>query len=162
MFFEGDNSSGVSGDLESATTIASLMEGHWGMGSTISSHASNRRFEMGAPGGGKGGKDDTEKQMRMALSDRIEENLSKLLTQAEEILRENRNQVLALAHALETHKTLSGEDVAAVIEGTQGSIVDGRPYLDANFLAEIEKYHSASVVAHREHRVPDVHLPVIG
>jgi cell division protease FtsH len=160
MFFEGDNSSGVSGDLESATTIASLMEGHWGMGSTISSHASNRRFEMGAPGGGKG-KDDNEKQMRMALSDRIEENLTSLLTQAEEILRENRNQVLALAHALETHKTMSGEDVAAVIDGVQGAIVDGRPYLDANFLAEIEKYHTASVVAHREHRVPDVHLPII-
>ena len=161
MFFDGDNSSGVSGDLESATTIASLMEGHWGMGSTISSHVSNRRFEMGAPGGGKG-KDDSDKQMRMALSDRIEENLGTLLTQAEEILRENRNQVLALAHALETHKTMSGEDVAAVIEGVQGSIVDGRPYLDANFLAEIEKYHSASLVAHREHRIPDVHLPVIG
>jgi ATP-dependent Zn protease len=160
MFFEGDNSSGVSGDLESATTIASLMEGHWGMGSTISSHVSNRRFEMGAPGGGKG-KDDTEKQMRLALSDRIEENLSKLLVQAEEILRENRNQVLALAHALETYKTMSGEDVAAVIEGEKGSIVDGRPYLDPSFLAEIEKYHSASVVAHREHRVPDVHLPEI-
>ena len=44
-FFGGDNSSGVSGDLESATTIAGLMEGHWGMGSTISSHASNRRLE---------------------------------------------------------------------------------------------------------------------
>jgi ATP-dependent Zn protease len=161
MFFAGDNSSGVSGDLESATTIASLMEGHWGMGSTISSHVSNRRFEMGAPGGGKG-KDDSDKQMRMALSDRIEENLGTLLTQAEEILRENRNQVLALAHALETHKTMSGEDVAAVIEGVQGSIVDGRPYLDPNFLAEIEKYHSASLVAHREHRIPDVHLPVIG
>jgi len=161
MFFDGDNSSGVSGDLESATTIASLMEGHWGMGSTISSHVSNRRFEMGSPGGGKG-KEDTEKQMRMALSDRIEENLSSLLTQAEEILRENRNQVLALAHALETHKTMSGEDVAAVIEGVEGSIVDGRPYLDANFLGEIEKYHSASVVAHREHRIPEVHLPVIG
>ena len=161
MFFDGDNSSGVSGDLESATTIASLMEGHWGMGSTISSHVSNRRFEMGSPGGGKG-KEDTEKQMRMALSDRIEENLSSLLTQAEEILRENRNQVLALAHALETHKTMSGEDVAAVIEGVKGSIVDGRPYLDANFLGEIENYHSASVVAHREHRIPDVHLPVIG
>ena len=160
MFFEGDNSSGVSGDLESATTIASLMEGHWGMGSTISSHVSNRRFEMGAPGGPKG-KDDSEKQMRMALSDRIEENLGKLLVQAEEILRENRNQVLALAHALETFKTMSGEDVAAVIEGVQGSIVDGRPYLDPTFLAEIEKYHAASVVAHREHRVPDVHLPAI-
>jgi ATP-dependent Zn protease len=160
MFFEGDNSSGVSGDLESATTIASLMEGHWGMGSTISSHVSNRRFEMGSPGGGKG-KDDTEKQMRLALSDRIEENLGKLLTQAEEILVANRNQVLALAHALETYKTMSGEDVAAVIEGEKGSIVDGRPYLDSTFLAEIERYHSASVVAHREHRVPDVRLPAI-
>jgi hypothetical protein len=56
---------------------------------------------------------------------------------------------------------MSGEDVAAVIEGVQGSIVDGRPYLNPDFLAEIEKYHSASVVAHREHRVPDVHLPVL-
>jgi len=99
--------------------------------------------------------------MRMALSDRIEENLSNLLIQAEEILRVNRNQVLALAHALETHKTLSGEDVAAVIDGTQGSIVDGRPYLNPDFLAEIEKYHDASVIAHQEHRAPDVHLPVI-
>jgi ATP-dependent Zn protease len=160
MFFNDDNSSGVSGDLESATTIASLMEGHWGMGSTISSHASNRRFEMGSPGGGKG-KDDPDKQMRMALSDRIEENLGKLLVQAEEILRDNRNQVLALAHALETHKTLSGEDVAAVIDGYQGSLVDGRPYLDPQFLAEIEKYHQASVIAHQEHRVPDVHLPQV-
>ena len=161
MFFNDDNSSGVSGDLESATTIASLMEGHWGMGSTISSHVSNRRFEMGSPGGGKG-KDDTEKHMRMALSDRIEENLNTLLVKAEEILRENRNQVLALAHALETHKTLSGEDVAAVIECEQGSIVDGRPYNNPDFLAQIEKYHQASVVAHQEHRVPDVRLPVIG
>ncbi len=161
MFFDGDNSSGVSGDLESATTIASLMEGHWGMGSTVSSHASNRRLEMGSPGGGKG-KDDTEKKMRMALSDRIEDNLSRLLIEAEEILRKNRNQVLALAHALETYKTLSGEDVIAVIDGLQGSIVDGRPYLDPNFLAEIETYHEASVVAHREHRIPDVRLPIIG
>jgi hypothetical protein len=115
---------------------------------------------MGSPGGGKG-KDDPDKQMRMALSDRIEENLGKLLVQAEEILRDNRNQVLALAHALETHKTLSGEDVAAVIDGYQGSLVDGRPYLDPQFLAEIEKYHQASVIAHQEHRVPDVHLPQV-
>ncbi len=99
--------------------------------------------------------------MRMALSDRIEDNLGKLLIQAEEILRENRNQVLALAHALETFKTMSGEDVAAVIEGVQGSVVDGRPYLGTSFLAEIEKYHTASVIAHREHRVPDVRLPAI-
>ena len=32
MFFDGDNSSGVSGDLEHATRIATYMEGYWGMG----------------------------------------------------------------------------------------------------------------------------------
>ncbi len=160
MFFDGDNSSGVSGDLESATTIASLMEGHWGMGSTISSHASNRRFEVGAPGGGKG-KDDTAKQIRLALSDRIEDNLTGLLAKAEEILITNRTQVLALAHALETHKTMSGEDVAAVIDGIEGSLVDGRPYLEKDLQEKIEQYHEASLVAHREHRTPDVALPII-
>ncbi len=160
LFFDSDNSSGVSGDLESATTIASLMEGHWGMGSTVSSHASNRRFELGAPGGGKTGKDE-EAQMRMALADRIESNLGTLLAKAEQILKENRSHVLALAHALETHKTLSGEDVASVINQTQGSIIDGRPYADSELMAKIELYHSASLQAHREHRKPDVGLPVI-
>ena len=161
MFFDGDNSSGVSGDLESATTIASLMEGHWGMGSTISSHASNRRFEVGSPGGGKG-KDDSAKEMQRALGDRIEDNLSGLLLKAEDLLKANRNEVLALAHALEIHKTLSGEDVAAVIDCTLGGVVDGRPYSDPTLLAKIEEYHSAAVVAHREHKSPNVLIPQIG
>lgn len=158
MFFDGDNSSGVSGDLESATTIASLMEGHWGMGSTISSHASNRRFEIGSPGGAKGG---SSKELRGALGNRIEDHLSILLQKAEKILKENRDEVLALAHALETYKTLSGEDVAAVIEGVQGSIVDGRPYRNKAFLAKIEKYHKAALVAHREHLTPKIAIPTL-
>jgi len=159
MFFDGDNSSGVSGDLESATTIASFMEGHWGMGSTISSHASNRRNEVGAPGGGRG-KDDGKKELRMALSDRIENNLGSLLSRAEEILRENRNKVLSLAHALEIHKTISGEDVIAVMVGGTGPLVDGRPYQNPENIAAIEKYHSASVIAHKEHERPDISIPV--
>lgn len=158
MFFNGDNSSGVSGDLESATTIASLMEGHWGMGSTISSHASNRRFEIGSPGGAKGG---SSKELRGALGNRIEDHLSVLLKQAEKILKENRSHVLALAHALETYKTLSGEDVAAVIEGIQGSIVDGRPYKSKAFLTKIERYHQAALVAHRDHETPGIAIPTI-
>lgn len=161
MFFEGDNSSGVSGDLESATTIASLMEGHWGMGSTISSHATNRRFEVGSPGGGKG-KEGSVADIRRALSDRIEDNLSGLLDKAEVILQENRSQILALAHALETFKTMSGDDVAAVIEMEKGPIVDGRPYRSPELMAKIEEYHQAAVVAHREHRTPDVVIPVTG
>ena len=67
-FFDGDSSSGVSGDLESATTVASFMEGFWGMGSTVSSYSTARRLEVGAPGGGQAGKrkkgQDTEAEMR--------------------------------------------------------------------------------------------------
>jgi ATP-dependent Zn protease len=159
MFFDGDNSSGVSGDLESATTIASFMEGHWGMGSTISSHASNRRYEVGAPGGNKG-KDDGRKDLRMALGDRIENNLTSLLARAEEILKENKFKVLALAHALETYKTISGDDVVAVMNASSGPLVDGRPYSSQENLDAIWKYHLAAVVAHQKHERPEVSIPV--
>jgi ATP-dependent Zn protease len=159
MFFEGDNSSGVSGDLESATTIASFMEGHWGMGSTISSHASNRRNEVGAPGGNRG-KDDGTKELRMALGDRIENNLSSLLARAEEILRENKFKVIALAHALEIHKTISGDDVVAVMNGEKGPLVDGRPYSNQANLDAIWDYHLAAVIAHQKHERPNLPIPV--
>jgi ATP-dependent Zn protease len=161
IFFNGDNSSGVASDLETATTIASLMEGHWGMGSTISSHASNRRFEMGAPGGGKprAAKEESN-ALRRALADRIEDNLSTLLIKAEEILIENRSKVLALAHALEQFKTLSGEDVDAVMNGARGPLVNGSPYQSAENLAKIEAYHLSALAAHLEHRKPDLPLPI--
>ena len=161
MFFQGDNSSGVSGDLESATTIASFMEGHWGMGSTVSSHASNRRFEVGAPGGGSGKPQGEEtKAVKGMLGDRIEHNLANLLEKAEGILQENRVNVLSLAHALEVHKTLSGEDVTAVMTGGIGPLVDGRPYQDPANIEQIELYHQAAVRAHQGHMRPDVALPV--
>jgi ATP-dependent Zn protease len=160
MFFGGDNSSGVSGDLESATTIASFMEGHWGMGSTVSSHASNKRFEVGAPGGGgREKRGDAAKEMRRSLADRIESNLATLLNKVEKLLKENRDQVLSLAHALEVHKTLSGEDVAAVIDGVAGPIVDGRPYTKAKNIKILEAYHEAAVRAHRDHNSPSILLP---
>ncbi len=54
MFFDGDNSSGVSGDLESATTVATLMEGYWGMGSTVASHGVTQKIGVG--GGGRPGR----------------------------------------------------------------------------------------------------------
>src|SRR6185295_13248062 len=45
MFFDQDSSSGVSGDLESATAVASFMEGFWGMGTTVSSYSTAKRLE---------------------------------------------------------------------------------------------------------------------
>jgi cell division protease FtsH len=164
MFFEEDSSSGVSGDLESATTVASFMEGFWGMGTTVSSYSTAKRLEVGSPGGGRGGTlkkgQDPEAQVRNALADRIEDTLAALLRQVEEILRENRKQVLALAHALEKYKTLSGEDVLAVLEHTRGPLVDGTPYADESFMTELADYHTAAARAHREHSQEQLHLPV--
>jgi len=41
--------------------------------------------------------------------------------------------------------------VVAVLEGRVGPLVDGRPYADPEFLAELETYHEAAVEAHRGH-----------
>ncbi|MFC4946821.1 AAA family ATPase [Pseudonocardia sp. GCM10023141] len=162
MFFDGDSSSGVSGDLESATAVASFMEGYWGMGSTVSSYSTARRLEVGSPGGGRGGPpkgESTEKVLRHALADRIENQLEELLDRAETILKENRAGVLAIAHALETHKTLSGEDIEAVLECREGVTVDGTVYADESFTAQLEEYHSAAAGAHRGHSPVSLSLP---
>ena len=160
LFFDGDNSSGVSGDLESATTIASFMEGHWGMGSTISSHASNRRNETGTPGGTRGGKNESgARELQRGLADRIEANLAALLKEAESILKKNRGKVLSLAHALEVHKTISGDDLVAVMEGGVGPLADGRPYLKVANIKRLEEYHKAVLVAHKAHQTPSTQLP---
>ncbi len=163
MFFDKDSSSGVSGDLESATAVASFMEGFWGMGTTVSSYSTAKRLEVGSPGGGRGGAlkkgQDPEAAARHALADRIEDQLTRLLDRTEQILVENRNQVLALAHALETYKTLSGDDVVAVLEHTHGPLVDGRPYADERFLAELNDYHLAAARAHREHSQERLNMP---
>jgi hypothetical protein len=82
------------------------------------------------------------------------------LSRAEEILKENKFKVLALAHALETHKTISGDDVIAVMNGEKGPLVDGRPYSIQSNLDAIWNYHLAAVVAHQKHERPDLPIPV--
>ena len=68
--------------------------------------------------------------------------------------------MLAVAHALESHKTLSGEDITAIFDGTRGPAVDGAPYADEAFISRLREYHAAAARAHREHNQPDVPLPV--
>jgi ATP-dependent Zn protease len=163
MFFENDSSSGVSGDLESATAVASFMEGFWGMGSTVSSYSMAKRLEVGSPGGGAGGRkkkgQDPEAEMRRALADRIEDNLGGLLQKVEDLLTENRAHILCIAHALETHKTLNGDDIIAVVERTQGPVVDGTMYGAPGFLAQLEVYHRAAMTAHQEHSMAALSMP---
>jgi ATP-dependent Zn protease len=163
LFFDDDNSSGVSGDLESATTIAALMEGYWGMGRTVTSHAVSRGLQIGGGGMPRPGDDDERDRdpLEGPLGARIEANLARLLDQAEDLLEENRFEVLSVAHALESHKTLAGEDVAAVIEGIEGPLVDGRIYRTQEMRDELAGYHELAAAAHRQHSQVEAVLPPI-
>jgi hypothetical protein len=137
-----------------------MMEGYWGMGSTIASHGVTR--QAGIPGGrgGPGGDDDRERDLLSGdLGARIESKLASLLTRAEDLLRDNRPEVLAVAHALERHKTVTGDDVRAIIEGMPGPLIDGRPYHTEAFLEAAEAYHERLAEAHRAHAASDVPLP---
>ncbi|MGH9177344.1 MAG: AAA family ATPase [Acidimicrobiales bacterium] len=164
IFFSGDNSSGVAGDLESATRVATMMEGYWGMGSTVASHGVTHEVGIGGggrPGGGEGkeGKDREKELLESGLGQRIEEKLDELLKRVEQLLREYRQAVLAVAHALESNKTLTGEDVVAIVEGHRGPLLDGRPYHTPDFLKLAEQYHSAAVAAHQGHSTIALPLP---
>ena len=166
LFFEGDNSSGVSGDLESATQIATLMEGYWGMGTTVTSHGVTQQVGIGGggrPGKGGGGKKTSESDLlHGGLGDRIEEKLSELLERVELLLVLNRTSVLAVAHALETHKTVTGDDIEAIIECRQGPLIDGRVYGDPDFSRVVEEYHAQAIAAHNGHGDFEIPLPVLG
>jgi cell division protease FtsH len=162
MFFDGDNSSGVSGDLETATQIATLMEGYWGMGSTVASHGVTQRVGIG--GGGKPGKgEDKDKKdlLESSLGSRIEDKLGDLMERTERLLGENRRPILAVAHALETHKTVTGDDIKAIIEGRPGMLIDGTPYGTAEFDRLAEEYHNRVVAAHKGHGKVDIALPLL-
>jgi ATP-dependent Zn protease len=164
LFYEGDNSSGVSGDLESATAIASFMEGYWGMGRTVASHGVTK--EIGIMGGGKPGpgenKEGEKALLEGSLGQRIEDQLADILDRTRQLLDEHRHLVLAIAHALETNKTLTGEDIVAIIEGRPGPLIDGRPYHDPEFGRLAEAYHERALSAHKRHASVDLPLPVFG
>lgn len=166
MFFDGDSSSGVSGDLEGATQLAILMEGYWGMGTTIASHGVTHRVGVaggGRPGAGGGPNDENKERelLKGSLAQRIEDKLADIYARTEELLRANRTQIFAVTHALETNKTLTGEDIEAVIEGRRGPLVDGRVYATPEFATIAEDYHAQALLAHAEHGKVRVPLPVL-
>jgi len=163
MFFDGDSSAGVSADLRNATYIATMMESAWGMGDTIASQAVFKDV-LGGPGAGYRtpfGKDDVEGQHRSSLGNRIEMRLGAILDEATRVLHEHRHMVLAIAHALETHKTISGDDVAAIFEGRQGPKVNGYDYHHPSFIEVADRYHNEALLAHRQTGRVEVPLPVL-
>ncbi|KAB8192368.1 AAA family ATPase [Nonomuraea phyllanthi] len=173
MFFGEDNSSGVSGDLYSATYLTAMMESYWGMGSGVTSLPALQELEiMGGkamrkarPTGGAIGITDREPVKAKpdltpdVLGERIEFNLVRLLEKTEELLEEHRREVLCVAHALETHKTLNGDDVVAIIQRRPGPLIDGTIYASDELYRELEEYHRDAARAHKEHSRIERDLP---
>jgi ATP-dependent Zn protease len=159
LFFEGDNSAGVAGDLRASTLIVMEMFGFRGMGSNTASMGASLGFIGRRPSVIV--EDGTDRQfLETAFGRDIDAKLKELLARAHDLLDENRIQVLAVAHALETYKTVSGDDVVAVIEGGVGLQVDGRSYHEPGAADRLEEYHAAVVRAmHTTSRV-EVPLPV--
>jgi ATP-dependent Zn protease len=162
MFFEGDSTNGVSGDLRTATYFATIMESALGMGDTIAAQSVMQEL-IGGGGGYRtpAEKDDAEARHQSNMANRIEVRLADILDEATSLLHQNRLMVLAIAHALETHKTISGEDVAAIFEGRQGPKVNGRDYHHPSFLEVADRYHHEALVAHRMTGRVEVPLPVL-
>jgi ATP-dependent Zn protease len=114
LFFAGDNSSGVSGDLSSASTVAALMEGSYGMGQSLSSAMNTRETGAGGPAN----------PVSTALNERkaeIEAGLEDLYRRVGELLEEHQDKVLELAAVLEEKKTISGEEVSEIMGSAPGS-----------------------------------------
>lgn len=160
LFFGGDSGSGVSGDLQTATLLSTMMEGYWGMGSTIASHRITREHGV-LPKPGKPQDEGYETAMLQshALGERIEVKLRELFERTEGLLLANRHEILAVAYALEAHKTIAGDDVMAVIDGRQGPLLDGRAYHTDEFKTMVEDYHARVLRAHQEHDTQAVPLP---
>jgi ATP-dependent Zn protease len=158
LFFDGDHSTGVGGDMRGATTIATQALAYYAMGDTIASRsvslASLRPGAQPVETGADRALFDSE------FGKAVDAKLHELYEKTWRLLEENRSEVLAVGHALEMHKTLTGDDVEAIMEGRPGPNVDGRPYRDPGFLQMIEKYHAAVVRAHKEHAGVASRIPV--
>ena len=156
MFFDGDNTTGVGGDMGSATTIAMEMEGFHAMGQTLGSH---RVTKMGIQG--ERVETGTDRMwLDSEFGRRVEFRLEELFARVSELLEKDRIWVLSLAHALEAHKTVPGEDITAIIEGHQGPTIDGRVYHSPAFQAQLEEYHAAALQAHKVSDRVAIPLPV--
>ena len=157
MFFDGDNSSGVGSDMRNATAMAIMNLGYAAMGETIASHA----VTLGALRGAQPVETGSDRNMFDGeFGKKVETTLRELYDRVWKLLEENRTEVLAVAHVLETHKTVTGDDIAAVIEGRAGPSVDGRPYQDPGFRQMLENYHQAALRAHKEHGGVGTAIPV--
>lgn len=147
MFYEGDHTQGVGGDMANATAIVTRSMMSHAMGSRLRAFNASMLANSGLLVGG------TPLVQGLSwegdIASEVETRLQELYARTEELLQQHRFDVLAVAHALETYSTISGDDVAAVIEQRQGPVVDGTVYAREDFKQSLEEYHRAAVEVHK-------------
>ena len=147
MFYDGDHTQGVGGDMANATAIVTRSMMSHAMGSRLRAFNAPMLANSGLLAGG------TPLVQGLSwegdIANEVEARLQDLYARTEELLRQHRYDVLAVAHALETYSTISGDDVAAVIEQRQGPVVDGTVYARDDFKQSLEEYHRAAVEVHK-------------
>ncbi len=152
MFFDGDNSAGVAGDMRGATAIVLSGMSFQAMGNTIASRGVSVASLSAATSRPEDGTDRAI--WTTPFGELVEAKLQELLERVREMLVENRRFVFAVAHALETHKTITGDDIDAIFRGVPGPNLDGWMYHTDDFLMSYEAYHLAMLDAHkRQERV---------
>jgi cell division protease FtsH len=137
-FFGGDNSVGVGGDMNAATSMVRSMLSRAAMGDTITSHAVAGQF----------GEPDIGPQYRNDFDVRVERKLRELYARAVDLVETNRWFVMAVAHALQQFKTITGEDIDAIHRGTVGPTINGRAYRTDEYLRAFGRFHDAARRAH--------------
>ena len=134
------------------------MEAFSGMGSTVASHLVTKAVVAGAAG--QTVETGTDRMwLETPFGERVERRLEALLQQVTRLLERDRAMVLAVAHALEAHRAVPGQDVAAIMEGTRGATIDGAIYHDPDFQRQLEEYHRAALQAHRDTAQVAMSLP---
>ena len=167
MFFEGDSSSGVSGDLESATAVASFMEGYWGMGTPCRRTrrpGASRSAARAAAAAARRRARAPRRCCARALADRIEDKLGELLDRAEAILRgepdvrcsPSRTRWRPTRPSPARTSRPSSRAARALTRRRAGVPRPGRSS------RSLEDYHAAAAGAHRGHTSVKLALPAGG
>ena len=158
LFFDGDHSTGVGGDMRGATALTTQMLAYFAMGETIASRSVTLAGLRGPVQPAETGADRSLFDTEFGKS--VEAKLRELYDRTMALLEAHRDDVLTVAHALETYKTITGDDVEAIIEERQGPNIDGRRYHDSRFLEELETYHAACAAAHLQHGGVEGTIPI--
>ncbi len=159
LFYEGDHTQGVGGDMAQATAIITRSLLSHAMGANLRAYNPAVLQNSGLMGNGiplvQG------LSWEGAVAEEVERRLGELYDRTHTLLADHRLDVLKVTHALETHSTISGDDIAAVIEGRLGPVVDGRGYASPVFAQALEDYHQAAVEAHRVRHERPPRLPAL-